>query len=75
MKRFKKIPLKKQGIKVSTYLKHATNKELAIFFASTFWADIEFESVVMKDNIYLDNVRSMLSKKMPEFLEYIEEIN
>lgn len=73
MKRFKKIPLKKQGIKVSTYLKHATNKELTIFFASTFWADIEFKSVFKNDKSYLDNVKCMLNKRMPEFLEYEAE--
>lgn len=60
-------------MKVSLYLRQATNKELTIFFASTFWSDIEFESVFENDKNYLDSVRRMLNKRIPEFLEYIAE--
>ena len=75
MKHFKQIPKKKQGMRVRTYLKKATYKELAIFFASTFWTNIEFESVFASNKNYVDNVKEMLNKKMPEVLEYIGEID
>lgn len=75
MKYFKQIPKKKQGMRVRTYLKKATYKELAIFFASTFWSDLEFATVLPNTKNYLDNVKKMLNKKMPEVLEYIGEMD
>lgn len=69
-KKIVEIPIEKQGMTIGEYIQQATFEELCVLFASYIWTELEFETVMLKEENELNKAKWLLQHEMPKFLEY-----